>query len=325
MLSLLKYSLLVEPDRQRLSRFVLSAVEELGGNMFTAAVSLNDCMVELDGMLRSQDEPVDISLVLENTSLCVDSGTSRFLISSIPEVPSAETIDLIVTLLSQQSELADPELLRQRNARISEDLAKAKAISEDLEKAKARAAEEMAQLEKQLETRRIELECARKDAETDSMTELYNRGAYDNHLNKSIARCQRQNEPLCLLMLDVDNFKQINDSYGHLYGDEYLRTVARSMEYSCRNDVDHCCRTGGDEFAIILYCELKYAERVARKILEKMDNNVSMGIAQMLPDDTPTLLAERCDVVLYEAKENGRGQFVSSKVTPVKFQEKQVR
>lgn len=315
MLSLLKYSLLVEPDRQRLSRFVLSAVEELGGNMFTAAVSLNDCMVELDGMLRSQDEPVDINLVLDNASLYVDSGTSRFLIGNIPKEPSAETIDSIVTLLSQQSELADPELLRQRNVRISEDLAKAK----------IRAAEEMAQLEKQLETRRIELECAQKNAETDSMTDLYNRGAYDIHLKKSIARCQRQNEPLCLLMLDVDNFKQINDTYGHLYGDEYLREVARAMEYSCRNDVDHCCRIGGDEFAIILFCEQKIAERVASKILEKMDNKVSMGIAQMLPDDTPRLLAERCDAALYEAKENGRGKFVCSKVTPVKFQEKQVR
>lgn len=315
MLCLLKYSLLVEPDRQRLSRFVLSAVEELGGNMFTAAVSLNDCMVELDGMLRSQDEPVDINLVLDNASLYVDSGTSRFLIGNIPKEPSAETIDSIVTLLSQQSELADPELLRQRNVRISEDLAKAK----------IRAAEEMAQLEKQLETRRIELECAQKNAETDSMTDLYNRGAYDIHLKKSIARCQRQNEPLCLLMLDVDNFKQINDTYGHLYGDEYLREVARAMEYSCRNDVDHCCRIGGDEFAIILFCEQKIAERVASKILEKMDNKVSMGIAQVLPDDTTRLLAERCDAALYEAKENGRGQFVCSKVTPVKFQEKQVR
>ncbi len=315
MLSLLKYSLLVEPDRQRLSRFVLSAVEALGGNMFTAAVSLNDCMVELDGMLKSQDEPVDISLVLDNTSLCVDSGSHRFLISIIPEVPSAESVNVIVTLLSQQSELTDPELLRQRNAR----------ISEDLEKAKARAAEEMAQLEKQLETRRIELECAQRNAETDSMTRLYNRGAYDIHMKKSIARCQRQNEPLCLLMLDVDNFKQINDTNGHLYGDEYLIKVARSMEYACRNDVDHCCRTGGDEFAIILYCELKTAERVARKILQQMENNVSIGIAQMLQHDTPMLLAERCDEALYEAKERGRGQFVSSKVTPVNFLKNEVR
>ena len=315
MLTLLTYSLLVEPDRQRLSRSVLSAVEELGGNMFTAAVSLNNCMVELDGMLRSQNEPVDVQLVLDNTSICVDADNSRFQICSIPEEPPAETIHSIVTLLSQQSELADPELLRQRNVR----------ISDDLENAKARAAEEMAQLEKQLETRRIELESAQKNAETDSMTQLYNRGAYDIHLKKSIARSQRQNEPLCLLTLDVDNFKQINDGNGHLFGDEYLKKVSRSMEYSCRNDVDHCCRTGGDEFAIILFCELKIAERVASTILEKMDNNVSMGIAQMLQDDTPTLLAERCDSALYEAKENGRGQFVSSRITPLNFLEKQVR
>ena len=138
MQSLLKYSLLVEPDRQRLSRFVLSSVEALGGNMFTAAISLNDCMVELGGMLRSQDEPVDICLVLDKQSLRVDAGNNRFQICSILEAPSSETLNSLVTLLSQQSELSDPELLRQRNAR----------ISDELEKSKARAAEEMAELGK---------------------------------------------------------------------------------------------------------------------------------------------------------------------------------
>ena len=302
---LLKYTLLVEPDRQRLSRFVLSSVDELSGNMFAAAISLNKCMIELNSMLKQQNGPVDICLVLENKSLYVEANAHQYLICSINKEPSADTIKLISTHLSQQSELADPELLRQRNAR----------ISEDLEKAKNKAAEEMSQLEKKLEFRRIELEQAQKNAETDSLTGLNNRGAYDLRLKQAISRCQRQNEPLCLIMLDVDNFKQVNDTNGHLFGDEYLKKVARSMEVASRNDVDHCCRTGGDEFALIIFSDLEIAERIAKKILLQMNNKVSMGIAQMLPKDTPIELAARCDSVLYEAKENGRGQFVSSRTT----------
>ncbi len=304
---LLKYALLVEPDRQRLSGFVLFAVEKLGGNVFTAVIPLNRCMQKLYHKLQSDDNPLDISLLLDNKSLYVASNTDRYLICSISEEPSTEMIKTISTHLSQQSELADPELLRQRNAR----------IKNDLEKAKIRATNEMYQLERKLESRRIELELAQKNAETDGLTGLKNRGAYDIYLNTAIARCQRQNDPLCLVMLDVDNFKQINDSNGHLFGDEYLKKVANSMHEASRTDVDHCCRTGGDEFALIIYSDLSISERIAKTILKKMNNEVSMGIAQMLPDDTPTTLAERCDRALYEAKEKGRGQFFSSRITSI--------
>ncbi len=304
---LLKYTLLVEPDRQRLSGFVLFAVEKLGGNTFTASISLNKCMHKLYHKLQSDNNPVDICLLLDNKSLYVDTNTDRYPICGISKAPSTEIIATISTHLSQQSELADPELLRQRNAR----------IKDDLEKAKARAAKEMYQLEKKLESRRIELELAQKNAETDGLTGLKNRGAYDVHLHTAIIRGQRQNEPLCLVMLDVDNFKQINDSNGHLFGDEYLKKVARSMREASRTDVDHCCRTGGDEFALIIYSDLLISERIAKTILKIMENKVSIGIAQMLPDDTPTTLAERCDCALYEAKENGRGQFFSSRITSI--------
>ncbi len=305
--NLLKYALLVEPDRQRLSGFVLFSVEKLGGNLFTAAISLNKCMGALHCKLQSDDDPVDICLLTEDKSLYVTSGTDRYFICTLGEEPSTEIVEAISTRLSQQSELADPELLRQRNAR----------IKDDLEKAKTRAAEEMSQLEKKLESRRIELELAQKNAETDSMTGLNNRGSYDLRLKTAIVRCQRQGDPLCLIMLDVDNFKQINDNNGHLFGDEYLKKVARSMQEASREDVDHCCRIGGDEFALIIYSSLAVSERVAITILKKMEQKVSLGVAQMLSDDTPITLAGRCDNALYEAKENGRGQFVSSCVTSI--------
>lgn len=272
-----------------------------------ASLALNECMAELHKMLQSLDEPVNISLLLEKKSLYVKFGNHRSLICSVRDEPSSETVNSIATHLSQQSEMADPELLRQRNAR----------IKDDLEIAKIKAAKEMSMLEKKLESRRVELELAQKNAETDSLTKLKNRGAYDICLKEAITRCQRQNEPLCLLMLDVDNFKQINDGNGHLFGDEYLKKVARSMEYACREYVDHCCRTGGDEFALIIYSDLAITERVAKTILQKMDNKVSIGIAQYLPDDTATTLAKRCDSALYEAKENGRGQFVTSQLASI--------
>ncbi len=307
MVVLLKYSLLAEPDRQRLSRFVLSAVEDLGGNIFSSAICLDKCMVELYKLVQSAVEPVETKLILDDKNLYVEVGETTYQICMLSEEPTAEEIRDTSTRLSQESELADPELLRQRNAK----------ISEYLEKAVTDAAEEMSQLEQQLDARRIELEEAQKNAETDGLTGLYNRGAYDSRLEKAMARCRRQGEPLCLMMLDVDNFKEINDTHGHLYGDEYLKKVANSMVSASRKEVDHCCRVGGDEFALILYTKLSTTERVAKAILKKMDNNISIGIAQMLPDDTPKDLASRCDGVLYEAKENGRGQFIASHITTV--------
>lgn len=304
---LLKYLLLIEPDRQRLSRFVLYAVEALGGNLFSATLSLDKCMTTLFDVVHSGEEAVEAVVYLEDEKLFLLVSEVRYQICQLSHEPSAEIIQQISVRLKQESELADPEVLRQRNAR----------ISEDLERAKSEAAREMHELEAQLEQRRIELVQAQSDAEKDSLTGLYNHGFYDHHLHEAMARCRRQSEALCLLMLDVDKFKDINDTHGHVYGDEYLKRVAKSMLDACRNEVDHCCRLGGDEFAIIIFSNANMSERIAKNILKSMENNVSIGIAQMLPDDDEKSFSERCDRALYKAKESGRGQLAISNLRAV--------
>ena len=312
---LLKYLLLIEPDRQRLSRFVLYAVEELGGNVFSATLSVEKCMKELFQAVHVRQETVEVILSLEDEKIHLILGESACLISELAEEPSAEKIQEVSMRLKQESELADPEVLRQRNAR----------ITEDLERAKAKAAEEMNQLEAKLERRRIELEQAQRSAEKDSLTDLYNHGFYDQRLEEAMARCKRQGDPLSLLMLDVDKFKDINDTHGHVYGDDYLKRVAKSMSDACRIEVDYCCRLGGDEFAIIIFSNAKMSERIAKKILKNMDMNVSIGIAQLLPDDTVKTFSERCDQALYVAKEGGRGQVSVSNIRVVSKSRKKLK
>ena len=306
MKTLLNYSIVVEPDRQRLSRLVLNAVESLKGNVFSATINLKSALESLSETRSRQDHHIDIQLVLQGREIFLSWNNQQLLIVRLPDAPAKETVQQLALQLRQKSEMADPELLRQQNAR----------ITADLEKAKARAAQELAQLESELESRRLELEHTQYIAETDALTELFNRGSYTTRLKEAIGRCHRQNEPLCLIMIDVDKFKEINDLHGHLYGDEYLKEVANAMRKSCRTNVDWCCRLGGDEFAIIVFSDLTHSNRIAKVILKTLQRNVSIGVAELLPDDTHTSLMERCDTVLYEAKKRGRGQVVSYDAKP---------
>jgi diguanylate cyclase (GGDEF)-like protein len=304
---LLEYLIIVEPDRQRLSRYILDAVAALDGDIFAATISLNRIMDELAVLLKKSEQTIEILLMLEDYRILVSWKEKTVQVATIPFEPGAEKLEEVSTRLRQQSELADPELLRQRNSK----------ISADLEMAKSLAAEEMAQLETKLEERRLELEQTQHIAETDSLTGLYNHGAFDQHFVEAIARCQRQSEPLCLIMLDLDKFKNINDTHGHLYGDDYLKNTAEIMRQACRINVDFCCRLGGDEFAIIVFSDLTHTERIAKVILKQMKKQISIGIAQHLPTDTAKSLMQRCDSVLYEAKAAGRGRIVVSHIKSV--------
>jgi diguanylate cyclase (GGDEF)-like protein len=300
MKSVLKMTLLVQPDRQRLAAFAIDAVQALGGSVFNAAASLTHALPALQSRLSQDADPVPVELVLDQQQLLLCWENRREVLSPLPHEPPDTDIAQLTERLSQESESADPELLRRRNAR----------ISTELERAKARAAAEMAELEALLEHKKAELQESLRAAETDGLTGLLNRGAYDVRLRAAVQRCQRQGEPLCLLLLDLDNFKAVNDMHGHQYGDTYLQRMAEAMRGAVRLVVDHVCRIGGDEFAIVLFADLPAAERVAGKVLEKMDGKVSIGIARLRPqDDTPSLVA-RADRALYRAKRQGRGRYI---------------
>ncbi len=165
-------------------------------------------------------------------------------------------------------------------------------------------------------------EDARQRAVTDGLTGLYNHAHFKELLALEFARCKRYGSPLTLLLIDIDHFKKINDSYGHLTGDVVLRRVAHALRGQVR-DCDWVARYGGEEMAILLPStdlkgSLVVAERIRRFVRDMVflteDKvqvpaiTVSIGVAQQRKSDTPTLLIDRADQALYFAKSNGRNQ-----------------
>ncbi|MFA7097443.1 MAG: GGDEF domain-containing protein [Gammaproteobacteria bacterium] len=303
MRTLLTLFLTIEPDRQRLARLVLAAVETLGGNVFPATVKMASLLRRLRGERASTEAYQEVQLRLDGNRLLLVWEDQCEPVALLREIPEPSVVKGLVRRLKDASESTDPELLKRRNRQ----------IAADLEKAKRRATIELSRLQAQLDKKKNELQESIRLAETDSLTGLLNRGAYDSYLSRAVMRSQRQMEPLCLVLLDLDKFKEINDTYGHQYGDEYLKRMARAMRSAVRENVDHVCRIGGDEFAIITFADETIAWRVAEKVLNAMEGRVSIGIAQLLPEDTVTTLLQRADTVLYQAKRAGRGRVVVAK------------
>jgi len=158
-------------------------------------------------------------------------------------------------------------------------------------------------------------------AVTDGLTGLYNHRHLHERLALEVERSQRSGLPLSLLMLDVDHFKQFNDTYGHPAGDEVLRQLARVLNDARRaNDV--VARYGGEEFALILVDTAKFTERVRERIEahdfsdafpknKKNAISVSIGVATF-PDDGSDAegLVRAADTALYAAKRAGRNRVV---------------
>ncbi len=303
---LLTLPLFVEPDRQRMAGFVLDATAALGGNAFSASLQIAHLMGPLRAACKAADRTVEVCLVLEGTHLILEWGDQRSVLLHLKETPTTFDLDHLAERLRLASETSNSELLRMRNRQINEELGRFMAT----------AAEQMAEMEAVLERRKAELEDSIRQAETDALTGIFNRGAYDTRLREAWLHCQRQREDMCLLLCDLDHFKSVNDTYGHQYGDDYLKKMAAAMRAAVREHVDLPCRMGGDEFAIIAFCDMGGAIRIAERILAAMADMVSIGIARLRGDDTVQTLVARADAALYEAKANGRGRYVVESAAP---------
>ena len=157
-------------------------------------------------------------------------------------------------------------------------------------------------------------------ATRDSLTGLANRRLFDESLHREVARAQRLDAPLSLLVLDVDHFKQVNDTYGHQTGDAVLREVAHALVANTKN-FDVAARYGGDEFVVLLPgCSRDDAMRVAQRVRGEIAHQVgeapvtiSAGVATV-PDnavDAERLMAA-ADAALYDAKRTGRDRVAAS-------------
>ncbi len=157
---------------------------------------------------------------------------------------------------------------------------------------------------------------------TDALTGIPNRRAYDQKLSEEFARAKRTGAPLSLLMLDIDNFKQYNDNFGHLAGDSALQSVARVLLSSLR-PYDFLARYGGEEFAIILPSTdladaIVVAERVrglvAASEFPHRKFTISVGVSRLDIDAGTKALVQAADIGLYRAKASGRNKVVIGKL-----------
>ena len=162
---------------------------------------------------------------------------------------------------------------------------------------------------------------------TDPLTRLKNRMYFNTRYREEWKRCNRLGIKLSVLMIDLDNFKRINDTYGHLFGDECLREIAATLQRQIPRETDVIARYGGEEFVVLLPdTKLADAERIAERLVKATAENevkyndqsifltASVGVACAKPDhqnDGESLL-RTADHALYAAKENGRNQWASS-------------
>jgi diguanylate cyclase len=196
------------------------------------------------------------------------------------------------------------------------------------------SAKEMEESNQQLEARlsaskqeitelQTNLETVRNESLIDPLTQLYNRKHFDDALAQAIEDAHVKDEPLSLMMTDIDHFKAFNDNFGHLTGDQVLRLVALSAKQNVKGK-DTAARYGGEEFAVVLpntvlRSAITVGDHIRRAVMTKelMKRStgehlgrvtVSVGVATLRKGDTAASLIERADACLYAAKRHGRNR-----------------
>jgi diguanylate cyclase (GGDEF)-like protein len=184
-----------------------------------------------------------------------------------------------------------------------------------------------AKIAKKLERIEKSLENTTKLASTDALTKMYNRTFFESVFNAYIDDTKKNSQKLSILLIDIDFFKTVNDTYGHLIGDQVLKIVAQSIKEVLRNS-DIAVRYGGDEILVVLpgtdkAKSINVAERIrevikAASVIHTSEGSeqivkitVSIGCAELMDSDNPVSFFERADANLYRAKDSGRDSVMS--------------
>jgi len=152
----------------------------------------------------------------------------------------------------------------------------------------------------------------RRSARTDALTGLPNRRAWEELIRREVARANRARRPLCVALIDLDDFKALNDQEGHLAGDRFLQQTAAAWQRAIRGS-DVLTRFGGDEFAVLLPdAEPGRAADALERLRAATPDEVrfSAGLAPWREGDDGDELVGRADAALYEAKRLGKGRTV---------------
>ena len=246
---------------------------------------------------------------MEKTDLFLEGRESRTELT-VPKDPS-RYLDLRVTPLHDKRRLLNGHLM------VFRDITERKHVEKRLRDVNDR-----------LQTQLIEIGLLqsklREQAIRDPLTELFNRRYLEDTLDRELARATREDYSVCVIMMDLDHFKRVNDTYGHEAGDKVLKTLAFTLSEQCRRG-DFACRYGGEEFVIVMpniTTDIAYerAESI-RRYLNSMSVpygpynltiTISMGIAcYPINGDTRQSVLQAADQAMYGAKEAGRDHILS--------------
>lgn len=187
------------------------------------------------------------------------------------------------------------------------------------------------ELESEIEERKKSEEKLKKISTRDQLTGLYNRREFEKIVKKEWRNAIRKASPISLIMIDIDNFKEFNDNYGHLAGDNCLQKVSETMQNTLNRPRDFVARYGGEEFVAILPdTDQEGACHVAESLRENIENSqiphkyspvsnfvtVSLGVATTIQADLLVYeeLLDEADSALYKAKESGKNKYVSVEI-----------
>jgi len=246
---------------------------------------------------------------MEKTDLPLDGVVTRTELK-VPKDPS-RYLDLRVTPLYDKRQLLNGRLM------VFRDVTERKHVEKRLRYVNDR-----------LQTQLIEIGLLqsklREQAIRDSLTNLFNRRYLEETLERELARAAREDYPVCVIMIDLDHFKRVNDTYGHEAGDEVLKALATTLSEQCRRG-DFACRYGGEEFVVVmpnLNTDTAYerAENIRQSLNSlqvpyghyHLTTTISMGIACFpINGDTRESILRAADQAMYGAKEAGRDHILS--------------
>ncbi|WP_447965107.1 diguanylate cyclase [Nitrospira sp. Ecomares 2.1] len=200
-------------------------------------------------------------------------------------------------------------------------LAVVEGISALVDERKERQQQRLESLGEKLRVVEEELGGARKLMTLDALTQLYNRGALDLQLERTAGMSFFSGTLACILIVDVDHFKHVNDTYGHPAGDVVLQQLAKRLVSTFPRKTDFIARYGGEEFCVLLQgAGEELSQRLGERLLDAVRGEefsyqditipvtASIGLAELLPGETVFSWIERADRALYRAKDNGRNQ-----------------
>ena len=246
---------------------------------------------------------------MEKTDLFLERGETRTELK-VPKDPS-RYLDLSVTPLYDQRQILNGRLM------VFRDVTERKHVEKRLRYVNDR-------LQSQLIEIGLLQSKLREQAIRDPLTNLFNRRYLEDTLERELARATREDYSVCIIMIDLDHFKRVNDSYGHEAGDEVLKTLAITLSEQCRRG-DFACRYGGEEFVIVMpniTTDIAYerAENIRQHLNSlkvpygqyQLSITISMGIAcYPIHGDTREAILRAADQAMYGAKEAGRDHILS--------------